>query len=292
MIRFVINPIAGFRRSKKDLLQLIRRNFEAGEYDTRLTAGPGDATVLAREAVASGYEAVIAVGGDGTINEVASALVNTDTALGIVPRGSGNGLARGLGIPLQAEAALVVVREAHLRKIDVGNANSRYFFMLTGVGFDASVGEKFNEVSRRGPLPYFVIAAKEFVRYDPETLTVRMDESLTELTPFLITIANTQQFGNGAIIAPRAVPDDGLLDVCVMRPMSVFSALRHAPKLFNGTIDSAPEVSYQQVRSVEIIKAGDILFHVDGEPQRCKSPLKISITPQSLNVMVPRSCRN
>ncbi len=280
---FIVNPISGFRRDKSDLINLIHAQFPAG--DIELTAAPGEATRLAAEAAKLGYGIVAAVGGDGTVNEVASGLVGTDTALGIIPRGSGNGLARGLGIPISPVESLQVLNAGAARTIDVGCAAHRHFFAVCGVGFDANVGRKFNSATWRGPLPYFLIAAQEFVGYQPEPLRLNVQNQQWEKAPFLITIANTQQYGNGAIIAPHAQPDDGLLDMCVVEPMRWLDVLKYAPRLFNGTIDRTPIISYQRVQEIAIEKDGPILFHVDGEATTCDGPLKISIKPRALRVM-------
>lgn len=286
-IRFVINPIAGFRRDKSDIINLIHALFRDDGFEIAMTAAPGDATLLAREAAAQNYKAVIAIGGDGTVNEVASGLVGTNTALGIIPRGSGNGLARGLALPIAPKAALEVVQHGARKTIDVGSAGHRFFFAVTGVGFDARVGMKFNHASWRGPVPYFMIAAREFVSYHPEMLRVKLDEQQLELAPFTLTIANTQQYGNGAVIAPHAQPDDGVLDMCIVAPLTLWSVMAHGPKLFNGTIDRAPFMRYRHVTSLEIEKDGPILFHVDGEAQTCNERLKISILPHALHVLTP-----
>lgn len=288
-LRFIINPIAGFRRDKSDIINLIHACFHDAGFEIAMTAAPGDATQLAREAAAQNYRAVIAIGGDGTVNEVASGLVGTNTALGIIPRGSGNGLARGLAIPIAAKAALQVIQHGAMKTIDVGSAGHRYFFAVTGVGFDARVGMKFNHAAWRGPLPYFMIAAREFASYHPETLKVKLDEQQLELAPFVLTIANTQQYGNGAVIAPHAKPDDGILEMCIVDDLTVWRAMAHAPKLFNGTIDRAPIIKYRHVTTLEIEKPGAILFHVDGEAQTCHDRLKISILPHALRVLTPAS---
>lgn len=285
--RFIINPIAGFRRDKSDIVNLIHACLQDSGFEIAMTSAPGDATHLAREAAQQNYRAVIAIGGDGTVNEVASGLVGTNTALGIIPRGSGNGLARGLHLPLHAREALAVIQDGATKAIDAGSAGPRYFFAVTGVGFDARVGMKFNHAAWRGPLPYFMIAAREFVSYHPETLKVKLNEQQLEFAPFTLTIANTQQYGNGAVIAPHAQPDDGVLDMCIVDPITLWNVMAHGPKLFNGTIDRAPFIRYRQVTTLEIEKPGPILFHVDGEAQTCEDRLKISILPRALRVLTP-----
>jgi YegS/Rv2252/BmrU family lipid kinase len=288
-IKFIINPNAGFRRDKRYLYDLIRRRCKGLDFKIAHTHGPGDATHMAQQAADEGYATVVAVGGDGTVNETASGLVGTETALGIIPRGSGNGLARSLNIPLQAAKALEVIGTGKTYCIDAGRAAHRYFFVVTGVGFDASVGSKFNTASWRGPLPYFYLAAREFANYQPEPLRLHLENNVLEMTPFLVTIANTQQYGNGAVIAPHARPDDGILDVCVIRPMNFAEFVMNAPKLFNGKADTIPLITYYRSKFAAIEKPGPVLFHVDGEAQTAESPVEISVLPQALKVIVSAS---
>ncbi|MGH7454301.1 MAG: diacylglycerol/lipid kinase family protein [bacterium] len=288
-IKFIINPNAGFRRDKSYIENLIRRHCHSLDFTIEHTSGPGDATRLAQQAADEGYTMVVAVGGDGTVNETASGLVGTETALGIIPRGSGNGLARSLNIPLQAAKALEVIGAGKTYCIDAGRAAHRYFFVVAGVGFDASVGYKFNSANWRGPLPYFYLAAREFANYQPEPLRLRLEDEVMEMTPFLVTIANTQQYGNGAIIAPQARPDDGILDVCVIRPMNFAEFVMNAPKLFNGKADTIPLITYYRSKFAAIEKAGPVLFHVDGEVQTAENLVEISVLPQALKVIVPAS---
>jgi YegS/Rv2252/BmrU family lipid kinase len=286
-LKFIINPIAGFRRDKSDIIESIHRLCTGVDFDIVTTARPGDGTRFAHEAAAENYDVVVAVGGDGTVNEVASGLVATNTALGILPRGSGNGLARALGIPRRSNEAVKALLNGTERLLDAGCAGQRHFFALTGVGFDAKVGQQFSTASWRGPLPYFLLAGREFFSYRPEHLSIDFDQEHVELEPFLLTIANTQQFGNGAIIAPQALPDDGVLDLCIVESLSLLHAVKYIPRLFTGTIDHAPIISYRKVKEIVVEKPGTILFHVDGEPVTCQDRLKISILPHALKIVAP-----
>jgi YegS/Rv2252/BmrU family lipid kinase len=286
-VKFIINPVAGFRRDKRKIYNLIRRRCKGWKLSIKHTTGRGEATRIARQAAADGYDLAVAVGGDGTVNEVASGLVGTETALGVIPHGSGNGLARSLNIPLQITPALEVVCTGREHRIDVGRAAHRYFFVVAGVGFDANVAHKFNSAVWRGPVPYFYIAAREFGNYQPEPLRLCLENQAIELTPFLVTIANTQQYGNGAIIAPQARPDDGLLDICVVQPMTFVEFMLHAPKLFTGKADTVPLITYYRAATAVIEKPGPILFHVDGEAEASPGPIDIAVLPRALKVIIP-----
>ena len=286
-LRFIINPIAGFRRNKSDIIAAIYRHCRAFDFDVTTTTQPGDGTRFAQEAAAKNYSVVVAVGGDGTVNEIASGLLHTNTALGVIPRGSGNGLARALGISMRPSQALEGVLAGGERLIDAGCAAHRHFFAVAGVGFDATVGKQFSMAPWRGPLPYFFIAAREFFSYRPEAVEIKFEQNSLALKPFVLTVANTHQYGNGATIAPQARPDDGMLDLCIVEPLSMLQAVKYAPKLFNGTIDRTPIINYRRVQEITIEKSGSILFHVDGEPVLCQNRLKISILPRALKVVAP-----
>jgi YegS/Rv2252/BmrU family lipid kinase len=288
-IKFIINPNAGFRRDKSFVENLIRRRCADLDFAIVHTTGPGDATQLAQQATQEGCTTVVAVGGDGTVNETASGLVGTETALGVIPRGSGDGLARSLNIPLQATKALEVIRNGKAYHIDAGRAAHRYFFVVAGVGFDASISHQFKAATWRGPVPYFYLAAREFANYQTEALRLCLEDNVMEITPFFVTIANTQQYGNGAVIAPHARPDDGILEVCVVQPMNFAEFVMSVPKLFNGKADTIPSLTYYRTRHAAIEKPGTILFHVDGEAEIFQDKIEISVLPQALKVIVPSS---
>ena len=291
-IKVIVNPIAGFRRDKQFIIERLEQLAKDAVVVIEKTTGRGHAKLLAEDAARDGFDTVVAVGGDGTVNEVASGLVGTDSALAIIPRGSGNGLARSLGIPLNPEGALRLLTNGQRRRIDAGRAAHRHFFVVTGVGFDASVGKQFDGTYWRGPLPYFYLGIKELITYKPPTLQLRFEKQILTLQPFLITVANTCQYGNGAMIAPHARCDDGQLDICVVNSFNRLSILRHLPNLFNGTIDRMPSLRYY--RSAEIVIEGDgpLLFHVDGEPNVTEGALHISVLPQALQVIVPKNRNN
>jgi YegS/Rv2252/BmrU family lipid kinase len=286
-IKFIVNPIAGFRRDKQFIIERLQKL--SGDFDLVIekTSCRGEARTMAAAAAREGFDAAVAIGGDGTVNEVASGLIGTDTALGIIPLGSGNGLARSLGIPLSTEQAIAVLCSNGKRRIDVGCAGHRNFFVVTGVGFDAAVGKLFDETSMRGPLPYFYLGVKQLMTYQPKEVQLRFEEKELTLTPFLVTVANTCQYGNGAMIAPHARYDDGQLDICIIAESSKMSIIRHLPHLFNGTIDRVPLIQYY--RSTDVVIEGDspLLFHVDGEPDTVDGALNISILPKALQVIAP-----
>ncbi len=290
-ILFILNPISGLQHNKKSIEYLIRREFSGQstiEYDIQYTEYAGHASVLSKKAADDGWFAVIAVGGDGTMNEVASGLVHSQTALGLIPKGSGNGYARSLHIPLKAQKAIETIKYGKIRTVDVGKINQYYFFGVTGMGFDAYIGAKFQDFGLRGPIPYFYIGVKGWFQYDYEAFTIKFDGQVLNLRPLLVSVANTPQYGMSAMIAPQAKIDDGILDLCILKKMSTLQALPRLPRLFNGTVEKVPYYEHHPVREVVIEREKDRgIFHTDGEPRMGGKILKISVLPAALKVIVP-----
>lgn len=288
-VKFIHNPKSGLMRSP----MLIRKVIEYTLYDASFvydfveTEYRGHAHELAKQAVADGYDAVVAIGGDGTANEVASALLYTSVALGIIPIGSGNGLARGLSIPVAVRRAARLLLDGTTRVIDAGCIQDRHFFIVTGIGFDALIGKLFDDRSLRGPLPYFYIGVREFFFYRPEMFTLEFNGRKLTVRALLVTIANTKQWGNGVYVAPQAEPDDGLLDICILHRIGLLRAIWHLPKLFTGKIDKIREYERYQATSVRILREKPGPFHVDGEPVDAPVNLNVHIKKDALTVIVP-----
>jgi len=174
---FILNPISGPINRTFHIIDSVERIFKTSGhyYEFALTTGPGDATRIAAEAIRNKFDYVVAAGGDGTVNEVGSALINTDVSLGIIPLGSGNGVARSMKIPLKMDESLLLLREPTHKLIDVGQANSVNFIGVCGFGFDANIGQKFQDYGARGPLPYFLIGLRELITYKPEHLEIQLN---------------------------------------------------------------------------------------------------------------------
>jgi len=292
-ICFVINPISGSRKGKWITLSGIRSYFPRLRFDLTVTTtnGPGDATLIAERAVSAGADMVVAVGGDGTVNEVARALIGSQCVLGVVPMGSGNGFARNFAMPMRVDSALRVLSAGEIVSLDVGFINHHPFFNVAGFGLDAEICFSYEQFGRRGPLPSFLLAIQHFFRHRPETVIVQHEGREKKLRSVLFSIANLPQYGSGAVIAPMARGDDGRLDVCSLEPLSVWRALINAPRLFNRTIHRMDGFRTFAAEHLVVLreKAGPI--HVDGNSLQEDARLEVEIRPRAIRVACPASDR-
>lgn len=289
-LRFILNPRSG-RQGRASLIPHLQDLIAARSLDARLsvTEGPGHATILARDAVRSGCSRVVAVGGDGTVNEVAQALRNEPAALAIVPVGSGNGLARHLRLPVRASAALELAISAggRVAAIDTGTVNGRPFFNAAGLGLDAEVSRRFNALTRRGLPAYLRTGLAAFAKQRPEKCRVTSGGRTDTWDALLITVANSEQYGNGAVIAPGAKVDDGLLDLIAVGPVGPVAAAFLAVRLFLGTFDRSTRVRRLQGTRFEIERAAPGAVHTDGETHGAPAALEFAVHPRSLRVLLP-----
>jgi YegS/Rv2252/BmrU family lipid kinase len=247
----------------------------------------GHAPLLTDELVKKGFSRIVAVGGDGTVNEVARALTEKSSALGIIPCGSGNGLARFLGVPLKAKEAIDLINNGSINQIDYGLINNEAFFCTCGVGFDAHIGNKFANAKNRGFITYIKETISSFFSYKAKKYKVKVDGEKVKTKAFLITIANAGQWGNDVYIAPKADIQDGLLDVCIVSRYPKYKALGLGIKIFSRTIDQSKFVTTIKGKSVTIKRKKKGEVHLDGEPAIMGKKLKIEIVPKGLNVIVP-----
>ena len=286
----IINPISGGVRRDIALAraQLARTVVDRrGELlDVFVTEAVGHARELAAAAVKQGARLVIAWGGDGTINEVASALAFTDVALGIIPAGSGNGLARELGVNPRPGAAIADALQAEPRRMDLGEIEGRLFVNIAGIGVDAFVASRFSLARRRGFLGYVGLTASALVTYIPTDYRITTGGIRVDARAILVTIANSAQFGNGARIAPGARVDDGLLDLVVLEERWRLVTLSQLPRLFTGTVARMRGSTIQRIREVTVEADQPMTFHVDGEPVVGGTRLTARVHPGALRVAV------
>ena len=207
---FILNPISGKQKDPFKIINMVESVFSQSnhQFEFAFTTHGGDAKKISENAVKEKFDIIVAAGGDGTINEVASGLIHSESALGIIPLGSGNGIARSYRIPLSIKESIEFLCNPKIVGVDVGQADSHFFLGVCGMGYDAIVGKKFQEFGRRGPLPYFLIGVKEFLQYNPEEFILQFNDQSISISPLLITVSNTEQYGNGAIISPGANPQD------------------------------------------------------------------------------------
>ncbi len=266
-ITFVINPISG-THSKDELPKLIDYNIdrEKFDYEIRSTEYAGHASEIADECVAQGYDIVVAVGGDGTVNEVARSLTHSATALGIVPTGSGNGLARHLCLPMDARKAIDIINADNVEEFDYGVINSLPFFCTCGMGFDAFISLKFAEAGKRGPITYVENVLKEGLKYKPETYEIVDDNGTAQYKAFLIACANASQYGNNAYIAPGATMKDGQMDVIIMEPFDALEAPQIAADLFMKTLGNNSKIKTFRTQCLHIRRKEPGAIHFDGDP--------------------------
>ena len=289
-VRVVYNPRAGIdSRRALSAIRAAHPEWEGGVI--RSTEHEGHARELAREAVRDGCELVFAVGGDGTANEVAEGLLGSQTTLGLIPVGSGNGLARTLEIPLKPDRALrCLERESVVRRMDVGLLNERPFLNVAGVGFDAAVGRAFQERgrggARRGVLAYVVLALRQLFSYRARECTLETDRETLRLRTLLVTFSNGRQYGAGAVIAPRARLDDGRLDLFVVEDAPRLEVLLNAPRLFRGSLHRSPRCRLISTTRAVLVGAGPP--HRDGEPEEEVERVEVRLLPRALRVLVPR----
>jgi diacylglycerol kinase (ATP) len=291
-ISIIINPIAGGNGgtvgTRVDLARRVA--LECGEIvDVSVTEARGHARALARAARANGARVVVAWGGDGTINEVASELVFSEVALGIVPGGSGNGLARELGLTADPERALRGAITGMPKAIDTGEIEGRLFVNLAGIGFDAHVAAQFNarDNLRRGPRAYVMLTARSLMTYQPHRYDIVTDGGHPiSVQALLVVIANGTEFGNRILIAPDARVDDGRLDVVVVEERSRAATICRVPWLVARSIHRAPAWSSRRATEVTVETRVPMLFHVDGESVQGGTTLRAHIHPGSLRVTI------
>lgn len=277
---FIINPISG-KGKKAKIAQLLL----AKGYKVAFTEYAGHAEVLAREAT---EDVVVAVGGDGTVNEVARGIVGTEKALGIIPCGSGDGLARHLGLSHNIEKALRTIEQGECKRMDTAEVNGRLFLSVCGVGFDAVVSERFAKSGKRGLANYIRQGLKTWRNYTPEKYIVEIDGKEIDVEALFITVGNSDQWGNNAKITPLADCCDGILDITIVEKFGVLEMPWLALRLMTGTLQHSRKVHCYKGKEVRIIRESEGAAHADGDWYMESATLNINIHPSTLKVIVAR----
>ncbi|MBP5560543.1 MAG: YegS/Rv2252/BmrU family lipid kinase [Muribaculaceae bacterium] len=291
-LRVIINPFSG-TSSKKRVPAIVEKTLDHELFDVEtIVLGPDDrVTDLAREAAAQGVYGVVAVGGDGTINGAATALKDTGVALGVVPCGSGNGLARHLGLPLSIKKSLELINRDMVEEYDYGKVNEKTFVCTCGMGFDAAVAYNFAAKSTRGALTYVRTALQVYVNFKPSHYVLELDGQRIEEDAFVIACANAAQYGNNAFIAPRASMQDGLIDITVLHPFKRIESPLLGLALFTRSIDRNTHATTYRTRRVVITREAEGPMHLDGEPMTMPARLDVSCHPGGIHIFSPTNSK-
>ncbi len=246
----------------------------------------GHASELAEEAANKNFDVIVAVGGDGTINEIASKVAQLDKVLGIIPFGSGNGLARSLKIPMDAKKAIQVINNLEVKTIDSARLNNRFFFNMAGMGFDAHLSAAFATNKSRGLKGYAEIFLREVKTYRSQYYTLEIDGKVFERDAYMISIANSSQFGNNVHISPQSSLTDGLLDVCIIKPFNMVKLPILMFQMLRATTDRSEFVEIIRGKNIKITRREEDSIHLDGEPFLMGKEIEMEVLPLSLNVIV------
>ena len=289
-IRFIVNPASGSSRSRsKEIEQLVDEHLDKTLFipDMAFSTAPGQPLLLSRKAVEEGIDIIVAVGGDGSVNEVAKGLTGSKVTLGIIPMGSGNGLARHLNIPIDAAKAIETLNSGNTVLIDTVSINDDQFVSIAGVGFDALVADKFAESESRGFLTYFRIATRAYPFYKPKKYILDIDGKIFKRRALFISFANSDQFGYNTTIAPNADITDGMMDVCIVQKIPLFKAPLIAHLLMAKKIDQSSYVEIIQAKKVFLKRRKNEVINIDGEPVLLSRDLSIKVNHLALRVAIP-----
>lgn len=283
---FIVNPISG-GKNKDDVPHLIKRhlNTDVFDYVIVFTNNVSHARQLAKDAIGV-YDIAVAVGGDGTVNEVASGLVGSNVILGILPFGSGNGLSRFLNIPMDIQKAIENLNTGHIELIDSAEMNGQPFFNMAGMGFDAHISEVFSHNKKRGFLSYIKAAINEIAVYKSQRYHIIIDGKEYDREAFILSLANSSQYGNDMHISPRASVQDGLLDVCVIKPFPAYRLPEMGFRMMFKKVEGSKYLEIIKGAHIAINRQSPGPIHLDGEPQITDAEVKINIVPGSLKVIV------
>ena len=292
-IAFIINPISGNKEAqsaKRKLPKLIMQTLDTNQWLPNIvyTEYAGHATELAYQFARMGFDAVVAIGGDGTVNEVARGLKDSNTALGIIPMGSGNGFARHLSIPMRPQKAIELINHSEPISVDYGLANGKLFMCTCGTGFDAVVADQFAASNKRGFMTYVQNTIKQVFTYQPQSYHIVGDGLDVTHKAFLITFANANQWGNDAKIAPKASIQDGQMDIMLMSSHALLASASLALRLFTGSIDDSYFMDTIRAKEVTLIREEKAPFHIDGDPVEMEKDIQIKIVEDGLRVLVEK----
>lgn len=283
---FIINPVSGGKKKDK-VPQLIKEHLDSSIFDYDIVHSTLETSIsqMSKQAIQS-HDIIVAVGGDGTVNEIASAIAGTDKVLGIIPFGSGNGLARFLQIPLNTAKAIQNLNSGRVESIDSGKINNQWFFNMAGMGFDAHISEVFSHGKTRGFGQYFKSSVQEISTYKAQGYYLEIDGKQYQRDAFMLSFANSSQYGNNAHVSPNASLHDGLIDVCIIKQFPVYRLLEMGLRMLTKTSESSKFVEIIRGKHVKVKRSEAGAVHLDGEPQIMGTEAEIIMIPNSLKVIV------
>ena len=289
-ILFIINPISGGKEKQK-IPALIDANLDRSKFNANFsfTSYIGHAAEIAEEAANKNFDIIVAVGGDGTINEIAGKIIGQQKILGIIPFGSGNGLARSLNIPMNAKKAIKIINELNVVAIDAATLNNKYFFNMAGMGFDAHISAAFAGNKTRGLNGYLKMVIKEIKSYPSEIYEITIDEVVYKREAFILSIANSTQYGNDVHISPKSTLDDGLLEVCIVKPLPWYKLPILGYEMLRSKTHRSNWVEIISGKRISIVRAKENAIHIDGEPFFMGMNIEIEIIPKALNVITAKT---
>ena len=285
---FIVNPASGVF-SKGNIKEIIDSRLDQSLYypEITFTEGPGHATEICKTQIEKGTDVVVAIGGDGSINEVARGIVGTDICLGIIPAGSGNGLAHHLKIPIIRKNAIDVLNRSKVIKIDTGMINENFFVSIAGIGFDGLIAKRFEKSRIRGFVSYLKLVAEEYPKYKPKKYRLEFQDEVIKTKALFIAFANSDQFGFNTSIAPGAKIDDGLLDIIIVKKPQIIELPYIANLLYWRKIENSKHIISRKTNDLKITTKKSRWVNLDGDPIMLGKELHIKILPRSLNVIVP-----
>jgi len=287
-IGFIINPISGNSNKYNYEDKII--NFFANtniEPIIEFTKKAGDAISFAKKRVESNINAIVVAGGDGTVNEVVNGIGLSKIPMGIIPSGSGNGLARHLGISMNFRKSLEIIKEGYYQGADLIKINDKLSINVSGVGFDALVSHKFQNLEKRGLISYVKVIAAEFASYKTQHYNLLIDGIEIEREAFLISLANSSQFGNNAFISPKASVSNGYIDVCIVKPFPKIASIIIIEKLMTKSLDRSDYLEVIKARNISIKQESNI-YHIDGDAYDDSKKLNVSVLPSAINIIIPK----
>lgn len=285
-ILFIINPISGGKEKQK-IPALIDRYLDRSKFNANFsfTSYIGHAAEIAEEAANKNFDIIVAVGGDGTINEIAGKIMGQQKILGIIPFGSGNGLARALNIPMNVKKAINIINALHITAIDAATLNHKYFFNMAGIGFDAHISAAFVGNKTRGLRGYLQMVLKEIKSYTPESYEITIDGTSYQRDAFILSVANSSQYGNDVHISPKSTLDDGVLEVCIVKPLTWYKLPVLAYEMLRSKTHRSKWVEIISGKQIRIVRTKENAIHIDGEPFFMGKNIEIEIIPKALSVI-------